>query len=444
MKLIFLFLFGSVISLSPVVNAFVAASGISVVSPAVSNNSAIIATSAGNNQVFFGQSAVQVVITDLNSKSGGGMTQSTIPVSIIAESIERKKVAANTFDIPETVLGTGQFEFYLTHHESRFANGAGIHPINAFGVASLSANKNQTFQLASPGVGKLAPVITFGSGGDLDTGTGLFQAILFKIIYKDEQIPLFYEKTPSQLILDRDTYGSNSVIHAFITSQNANLNPTVPDEFTVSGEDIKSLFSLSGGTIDTKNSITFTETGPNTAIFEGSFRLGDTINATSKSLVLALHDKPDYNNITSSSNIDRIIDTSDVSFKVEDSDGNISVPSPVTSREGLKLILADYDENEDSEIADTIVRRVNVTVQGGGDSEILNMKETDANSGIFVIDNSNNTLKILYLNGTRQSNNGILELTNQDVHNDIIMTYSDAHNHEGIPQSYSTRVNFSR
>jgi hypothetical protein len=314
--------------------------------------------------------------------------------------------------------------------------------MNAFGVASLSANKNQTFQLASPSVGKLAPVITFGPGGDLDTGTGLFQAVLFKIVYKDEQIPLFYEKTSSQLMLDRDIYGSNSVIHAFITSQNANLNPTVPDEFTVSGEDIKSLFSLSGGTLDAKNSITFTETGPNTAIFEGSFRLGDTINATSKSLVLALHDKADYNNIISSNN-DRIIDTSDANFKVEDTDGNISVPSPVTFRNGLKLILADYDENKDSEIADTIVQRVNVTVQGGDDSEIVNMKETDANSGIFAIDNSNNILKISYLNGTAQSNNGILEFTNKDAHNDVIVTYYDAYNHQGKPQSYSTRVNFN-
>src|SRR5918912_719827 len=118
MKSILPFLFVSAISLSPAVNGFVAASALSVVSPAVSNNSAIISTSTGNNEVFFGKAAVQVVVRDPNSKSGGGVTQSTIPVSIIAQSLESKKVVANTFDIPETVLGTGQFEFYLTHHDS--------------------------------------------------------------------------------------------------------------------------------------------------------------------------------------------------------------------------------------------------------------------------------------------------------------------------------------
>ena len=76
-----------------------------------------------------------------------------IPVSIVAESIQGKRVAADTFDIPETVLGAGKFEFYLAHHDSAFANGAGIHPLNTFGVAHV-ASKNQTFQLSTPGIGK--------------------------------------------------------------------------------------------------------------------------------------------------------------------------------------------------------------------------------------------------------------------------------------------------
>jgi hypothetical protein len=397
-----------------------------------------VVTSAGNNQVFFGQDAVQVIISDPNARSGGGTTQGTIPVSIIAEDTEHKKVAADTFDIPETVLGTGKFEFYLTHHDSILANGAGIHPVNTFGVAGIAA-KNQTFQLTSPGVGKTAPVIRFGSGGELDTGTKLYQNVFFKIMYGDQLALLFYEKTPSTIMLDRNTYGSDNTIHVFIADQSANLNPTVPDRFNVNVDGLKSLLGLSGGTFNVKDNIVFTETGPNAAIFEAAITLGDDINATSKSLSLTLHDKVDYRDITSIAN-NNLTDFSRVGFNVEDTDGKLNVPELLTLSNGVNLSLSDFDQNKDSEVIDTIPSRVTIAIEGG-DSETVNMEETGANSGIFVIANSGNSLKTTFTSSAApKNNNGILEFTSRDLHNDIVITYSDPHNHYGQPQLFVSRL----
>ena len=111
---------------------------------APSSNVSIVTSADSHGSVFFGQGAVQVFITDPNAKSGGGVTQSTIPVTVVAEAQNSKNVAANTYDVPETVLGSGKFEFYLTHHDSIFANGFAIHPVNAFGIARI-ANKSQSF-----------------------------------------------------------------------------------------------------------------------------------------------------------------------------------------------------------------------------------------------------------------------------------------------------------
>jgi hypothetical protein len=243
-------------------------------------------------------------------------------------------------------------------------------------------------------------------------------------------------------MLDRDTYGSDSTIHVFIADQAANLNPTVPDKFTVDQNKLKSLFSLSGGTFNVKDNITFTETGPNTAIFEGTFTLGDDINATAKSLVLTLHDKANYDDVTSPEN-DNLTGISKVSFDIEDTDGKLNVPDFITFRSGLKISLTDFDQNKDSEIADTIKGRLNIAIEGNGsDSQTVNLKETEANSGIFVIDNSKNEIPVSFTTGntTKNNNDGVLKFTSRDIHNNIKVTYFDPSNHDGKPETFIVRA----
>jgi hypothetical protein len=418
----------------------VLAASITPVAGIGSSSNVIINTSADDqNSTFFGQGAIQVLITDPNARSGGGTSQSTIPVTVIAEAQHSKRVAANTFDIPETVLGAGKFEFYLSHQSSATANGAGIHPINTFGLGHLTTQQNQTFQLANPSLGKLAPVITFGVGGDLDTGTSLFETALFKVIYGDQQISFFYEETPAKLMIDRDTYGSDNSVHVFIADQDANANPTVPDRFIVNQGNIKNIFSLLNGTFNLKNDITFTETGPNTGRFEGTFDLGDTMLATAKSLVLILHDKVNYNNVNAAEN-DNHNDFSKVIFNIKNTDAKLTFPYPLSPGSGLILNLNDPDENKDSEIVDTIGKRLTVAIEGGGDSETVDMRETQANSGMFGIDNSYNALQTSFETGPTKKDNGVLEFTPNTVHNNVKVIYSDPFNTNDKPAIFVSSI----
>jgi hypothetical protein len=407
-------------------------------------NNVIINTSADDHEsAFFGQGAIQVLITDPNARSGGGTTQSTIPVTVVAEAQDSKKVAANTFDIPETVLGAGKFEFYLSHQNSNSANGAGVHPINTFGVAHLVTQQNQTFQLANPSVGKLAPVITFGVGGDLNTGTRLFENVLFKVIYGDQQISFFYKQTPAKLVLDRDTYGLDNLVHVLIADQDANANPTVPDRFIVNQANAKSIFSLINGTFKLNNDITFTETGPNTGIFEGTFNLHNTIVPSGKSLVLILNDKVNYDDVNASENNNENNNhnyLSKVIFNISNTEAKLSLPRYITIGGGLSLSLNDSDQNKDSEFVDTIGKHVTVAIEGGGDSETVDMKETRANSGIFIIDNSYNALETLFTKGPAKNNDGILEFIPNTVHNDIKVTYLDPSNSNDKPVTVTSSV----
>ena len=84
------------------------------------------------------------------------------------------------------------------------------------------------------------------------------------------------------------------------------------------------------------------------------------------------------------------------------------------------------------------MKRVTISI-AGGDSETVNMIETEANSGIFIIDNHNNILKTLFTNGPIKKDYGILEFTNNDLHKDIVVTYSDPHNHDGQQQLFTTK-----
>ena len=69
-----------------------------------------------------------------------------------------------------------------------------------------------------------------------------------------------------------------STMHVFIADQVLNLNPTVPDKFTLNANNLNVLFTLSVHFGDENNNITFTETGPNTAVFEATLPIGVAIH----------------------------------------------------------------------------------------------------------------------------------------------------------------------
>lgn len=400
-----------------------------------------IRTSADDlGRKFFGESVLQVVIKDNNTDSS---EDDTISVRIDANS-KGNTDTSRTFEIPNTSAGSQRFEFFLVHSQSQYADGIAndgteLDPINRNGFDNPADGLN--------GIG--APIIRFGTdagtGVELQTGDTLYEQVGFDIQYEDQEISVDYDDTIGSLTLDREVYGTNSIIYIRINDQDANLNPTRSDSFAVSDMDLDTLFDVSGASF--VDNVVFEETGDNKAIFEGRLQLvkSDTeiddpaeFSFSNLSVSLTLNEMINYANIHGPENNSN--NTSEVNIVVEDEDGRLNDIATLTFANELKLTLKDNDQNKDSDRDETLTGRVKVTVGNGdangngqfdsgeADQESLNMEETSDNSGEFVIKLSNNELKITFL-GQGQNpapQNGVLELRKADIDRDISIQYEDS------------------
>jgi hypothetical protein len=398
-----------------------------------------IRTSADDHGAkFFGEGVLQVVIKDDTRDDD---EDDTIQVRIDADS--RNADVSRTFEVPNTNAGSQRFEFFLVHAQSQYADGMAndgtpLDPISREGFDDPADGFD--------GIG--APIIRFGtdagSGVELQTGSGLYEEVTFDIRYADERITIRYDDTISQLLLDREAYGTDSIVYIRIDDQDANLNPTRMDSFTVTDADLNELFELSG--LSFEDDVMFRETGDNTAVFEGKLQLvrADTASDdpaelafSSESASITLNDKVNYANVSGPENDSN--NTSSVNIVIEDEDGRLDDVTELTFGRELKLTLRDNDQNKDSDKDETITGRVKVRVgtgdangngqldAGEGDEEFIRMEETDDNSGVFVIDLANNELKITFLaeGEVPRPQNGILELRKADIDKDITILYED-------------------
>jgi len=400
-----------------------------------------ISTSADDHgRRFFGEGVLQVVVTDRNADDHD---DDVIEVEIEAESEGSSGFDSGVFEIPNTNPGSQRFEFFLVHSASQYADGiadegAKLDPLNSEGFDDLSDGFD--------GLG--APIIRFGSdqgsGVELDTGDALYDQVDFEIRYENKQIDFSYEEFRSQLSTDREVYGSDSVIYVKIQDQDANLNPTERDSFSTTDAQLDTLFDVSGASF--VDDVVFEETSDNSAIFEGKLQLvkEDTMSDdpaefdfSSSTVSLSLNDMVNYVDISGPENDPS--STSDTSLIIEDKDGMLDDTDAITFGSELKLTLRDNDQNKDSEDDETLVDVVTVKVGNGdanengifnageSDQELISMEEMDDNSGIFVIDGSNNELRITFLADGQDPvpNNGILELRQIDIDKNIAVSYED-------------------
>jgi hypothetical protein len=421
-------------------------SAIGIVSIPVQNAAAqtvTIKTSADSHDgTFFGEGALQVIIT--NPDADDDSVQETLTVDIDASPDQGGTDASDTFTIPETSKSSGRFEFYLVHNDSRFApDGTGIDPVNTNGIDSYV-----NVEAGLGGDNDPAPVITFGTGAtELNTGTDLLDAdgesdVQFDITAEDEDITVNYEEQFADLTLDRDTFGSTSVIHVFITDQDANLNPTEPDTFTIPDADVPDLFDVDGGAFD--GDLDFDETGDNTAIFEAIVQLVATGTAAENEFEIAddavqltQNDMADYEDISDAAN-DVEQATSDTNFEIDDSDGEIDQTGDVTFGTELKVTVRDNDQNKDSDKEDSILGGLIVSTEDGDDEVTVNLKETGKNTGVFEPDVSNNEIKITF--GGAQLADQELQLTQPEVTDDIIISYLDPLNDDSTDETFEQSI----
>jgi hypothetical protein len=406
---------------------------------AFAQNSIAIKTSADNHDLsFFGHALVQVIVYDGDADDAQG---EEISVRIDASGELGDSIV---FDVPDTNPGSGRFEFFLVHADSIY-NLDELDPTNSDLAVGMTG--------AGP---RAAPIITFGPAGQLATGEGLFEDVDFDIIYSDRKVSVQYQSTDGDLSLDRTEYGSDSFVYLRIADQDANLDPTGIDEFAVAQADMDLLFTLSGGSFE--DDIEFRETKMNSAVFEARIKLTkdvsseppspDFIEWDSRSVSLTLHDKNNYDeDVDNDGSADIEMDdavndsaaTSSLDFSIEDDDGQIELLNPPTFSNELKLSLTDNDQNRDSELDETLPDAVTVSVDSG-DSVTFSLKETDDNSGIFEIDLANNELEITFCTDgpavCPDATNTVLELREQDVDENIVITYSDLLSDSASPEDF--------
>lgn len=320
--------------------------------------SAIIAVYADQSTIeqssdrFFGEGLVQIIVTDPTADNDNAIE------SLLVDIDARSKYASDSgsFVIPETNEGSSRFEFFLMHGEATAVDPDDIDSVNADGVEGSTA----------AGI-HAAPIITFGSitsSPDLVTDSALYEDVHFEILAhaNDVKTSVEYKKTIGTLSLDRDSYGSDNYVYVLLSDHDANLNPTLPDEIVVnynSGPN-SDLFTLDGG--DIVQDITFRETGDNSGIFEGEYRLGSSIIATSESLSLTLHDKSDYNTELGSPENDSNL-TDEVSFTVGNTSGRVIINDENSQQTAGKNMdpIFNIDDKNALELGEVIHLTVNDT-----------------------------------------------------------------------------------
>ncbi len=337
---------------------------------------------------FFGESVLQVVVYDPDDDDDSDLNTKTVDIEAEASTGSGD---SDTIVVPETSGSSGRFEFFLSHELATTVQPEDLDPLNNAGVegdGSCTAD--------------CAPFVTFGPSGVLDIDSDLYEDVRFEIRVDDSMIVVNYEETLGELSLDRESYGSNSIVHVFVNDQDANLNPFERDEFVVDPDNSPDmdLFELDGGQF--ADDVTFRETGDNTGIFEGEYELGSAIDADSKSLALILHEKANYDSTLDAEENDSN-NTDEVSFTVGNTSGSIGIitggnnnnsqpqtfdavlssdKNSYTIGEIVTVNITDQDANTNSDAIESI----NIEAFSGSSANdfiILSAIETDNDSGIF-------------------------------------------------------------
>jgi hypothetical protein len=337
-----------------------------------------ITTSADNQDgTFFGEGVLQIIINDPDSDDDSTVEEITVDIDADPDSGSQGSFSVI---VPETSDSSGRFEFFLVHADATAVGPEDIDPINSAGVEGDGSC-----------VSDCAPFVTFGASGDLQIDADLYEDVAFDLTAGNVEVTVKYEETLAQVSLDRSAYGSDSFVYVSIDDQDANLNPTAADEFIVDPDNAPNndLLTLGGGSIE--DTVTFRETGDNSARFEGRYELGASIDFDSESLVLTLFDKVNYGDTLSADENDSN-GTDEVSFSIGDTDGTIDVGDLITwdaelssdksayaLGENVTITIEDPDANSNPSVADSI----ELELSASSGTAVIAATETGQSTGIF-------------------------------------------------------------
>ncbi len=404
---------------------------------------------------FYGPGFVRVLIIDDAFDEAGDVITPTI------EARKGSSVLGSVSPQIESVGSSGNFEFFITTSDSPLVpenptkttddggvTGADAGPyiirVNTGETGTLSVMAAGTGVNVNGGGDSTFAANNYGIGVDMDALDG----DNFRVVYGGQTLVINFEDTTAQITADRTEAGEDNEIVLQINDQDANLDPTLIDEF----EDSALTPDLDSTNAVTLGDATWRETGQNTGLFElvvpisvngatnfvtATLPAGNTFTHTDHSVheVLANAVAP-YNAVTSED------DTDSVSVTLRNRDGAVELLEDPTIANGLQAQITDADRNIDTGDGDDIAAgEVEVFVDLDGDGEdddplsdaiepndTFDFTETGDSTGIFLPDYSDDKITIKLGAATAVDGDaGTITLTADNVADDveIVMVYTD-------------------
>ena len=415
-----------------------------------------VPTISTSTNTFFGNNIVQVIVTDSAKNSVSTSQEST---SVTVRVRDNTGAIKGTDSISAFELGTnsGQFEFFIA---TGTQDPATPRSLVATGTTAVSGGPIDTaakapvfrFNAAAPTAGtndkSIATTSTPADGWKVEieySGAASVKTLSF-------------EPSSMNFNLDRTTAGSGANTIFQLTDQDGNNDPTAVDTI-VSGTITATAVPLGSsnlltGQFTAGGTLTLTETGANTGVFEvtrTTAQLGSPAFTSPSTANYVARDYDVYANPTGGSfAVASTTSTVTKSLVFQNQDGTLTPLSQITFASELPLNVTDSDLNDSTRSKDTLTSvtatPVGVTVSvdaTGGDSEQVNLKETGDNTNVFAADLNKSRLPVSFINsGTPTANNGVLELRVSDITggSDILASYADPNTSTGATNTQTSTI----
>jgi hypothetical protein len=407
-------------------------------SRASAQTSTTVTTSADNNgSKFFGPAFLEVMI--FVPGHGGESTAGSQAVTVNAFG------ASQTYQVPETAATSGQFLMYIKVDPNAATAKNPLAPAQPFSSTFTKLLITPT-PSGSTAAGYGTVSVLNAQAGNINRGGSI------QISANGVTKTVTWDHSNAALTLDRTAYGQSSIIIPDLKAPDANLDPTKADTIT---ETIPNTMLASGG--DSPSTVVvWTETGPNTGVFEitsvngvavSGLTIGTLGGADSASRSLSANDYMAFNEGTNGGTVTPNVaaanypsvltgsqGTSSASYTVQNVKGAIQPPGTITYSTGLPLQISDLDENISSRSQEFLTGKLQIILTNqaaaslGGSSNplVYNLKENGLNNSTFVPAYSNNKIKIVPGNlasiTAADQTNGILHA---QPGSDIIVNYLD-------------------
>lgn len=335
------------------------------------NAYAAVTMDVGSSKIF-GSSLVRVLIED-TAKDTAGST------ALVHVEAKRGATVLGQKDVTVTAIGTsGQFELYAT-------------TANTFNPAAPTTADPVVVRInTAPTPAGNDDSIDLNGAAGADSAAELRDGDSITFTYGGITKSVAFQSSVATVTADRASAGETNLITLSVNDQDANVDPTKIDTFTVSASVIQAQIGGVNKAIYNAAPV-FTETGQNTGMFKHSFRvsgvIGDTTttrtvvdistNPLPQSVSLRFTDHEVYvptptGAVAPFILADPTANTPSSSVTMENMDGIIVTPSPISFANGVSFSVNDNDQNIDTEATDSFATAVTVTLENGfgGDSSV--------------------------------------------------------------------------